>query len=58
MFYCYASHHATVGRSPVPNDGHRVSHDRGAVTIGTRRPSGPSPTPGNATTPSSATSPS
>jgi hypothetical protein len=38
------------------NGGYRVSHDRGAVTVGNEAPVWPSPTPGSATTTSSVTS--
>src|SRR5260370_32843508 len=38
------------------NGGSRVSHDRGAVTVGNETPVWPSPTPGSATTTSSVTS--
>ena len=40
----------------TPVGGYRVSHDRGAVTVGNEAPVWPSPTPGSATTTSSVTS--
>jgi hypothetical protein len=46
----------TALRTDARHIGYRVSHDRGAVTVGNEAPVWPSPTPGSATTMSSATS--